>query len=70
MWHAEPVRHTEFWSRLEAVLGDSYAHFWAGQTVISDLGGRTAAEAIAAGVSPKEVWAAVYRTLELPATER
>jgi len=64
------VRHTEFWSRLEAVLGDSYAHFWAGQTVMSDLGGRTAAEAIAAGVSPKEVWAAVYRVLELPSSER
>lgn len=64
------MRHTEFWARLEATLGDSYAHFWAGQTVITGLGGRTVTEAIAAGASPKEVWAAVHRTLELPASER
>jgi hypothetical protein len=38
--------------------------------VIGDLGGRTASEALAAGVPPKEVWAAVWKVLELPASER
>ena len=28
------------------------------------------AEALAAGVEPKEVWAAVWRVLELPPSER
>lgn len=64
------MRHTEFWARLEAALGDSYAHFWAGQTVIGGLGGRTVTDALAGGASPKEVWAAVHNILELPATDR
>jgi hypothetical protein len=38
--------------------------------VIGDLGGRTAAEALASGVPPKQVWAAVWRALDLPATQR
>ncbi len=65
-----PVRHTEFWERLEAALGRAYARSWAGQYVMSDLGDRTAAEALEAGVPPKQVWAAVWRALELPAKDR
>ena len=63
------MRHTEFWSRLGAALGDSYARFWAERQVIAALDGRTPAEALAAGVPPKQVWAAVHEDLELPASE-
>lgn len=64
------MRHTEFWARLEHALGKAYARSWASQFVMGDLDGRTAEEALAAGVSPKQVWAAVWRALDLPATER
>jgi hypothetical protein len=64
------VRHSEFWTRLEQHLGDGYAQVWADQFVIGDLGHRTVAEALAAGWTPKEVWAAVRVALELPASER
>lgn len=64
------MRHTEFWVRLERALGRAYARSWASQFVMGDLGGRTAQEALDAGVAPKEVWAAVWRALELPGTER
>ena len=64
------MRHTEFWARMEHALGPAYARSWADLFVIGDLGGRTASEALAAGVSPKEVWAAVWKVLELPASER
>ena len=64
------MRHTEFWSRLEHALGQGYASSWASQFVMGDLGGRTAEEALAAGESPKEVWAAVWQALDLPASER
>lgn len=64
------MRHTEFWDRMERALGASYARSWASLYVIGDLGGRTAEEALAAGVSPKEVWRAVWAVLELPAKER
>jgi len=64
------VRHTEFWARLEHALGDAYYRSWAEQFVMADLGRRTAQEALDAGVAPKQVWAAVWKALELPATER
>lgn len=64
------MRHTEFWQRLEAALGAGYAPSWARMFVMSDLGGRTASEALDAGVPPKEVWAAVWSALDLPASER
>lgn len=64
------MRHTEFWARLDHHLGRAYARTWAEQQVIGDLGSRTPAEALDAGVPPKEVWAAVWQALELPASER
>jgi hypothetical protein len=64
------VRHTEFWARLDHHLGPAYSRTWAELQVIGDLGHRTAVEALQAGVPPKEVWAAVWRALELPPSER
>jgi hypothetical protein len=55
---------------MEAALGPTYARSWAERFVIADLGGRTAEEALAAGISPKEVWRAVHAVLNLPARER
>lgn len=64
------MRHTEFWSRLEHALGSGYARTWAEQHVIAELGSRTATEALAAGESPKRVWEAVWRTLDLPQRDK
>jgi hypothetical protein len=64
------MRQTEFWSRMDAALGEAYARFWADQFVMSELGGRTASQALAAGVPAKQVWAAVWRALGLPDSER
>ncbi|HET7432116.1 MAG TPA: DUF3046 domain-containing protein [Nocardioides sp.] len=64
------MRHTEFWSRMESALGPAYARSWAEQVVIGDLGERTVSEALDAGEPPKTVWAAVWRTLGLPPSER
>lgn len=64
------MRHTEFWDRMDQALGAAYARSWASLYVIADLDGRTAEQALAAGVPPKEVWRAVWAALELPARER
>ncbi|HEY3528014.1 MAG TPA: DUF3046 domain-containing protein [Nocardioides sp.] len=64
------MRHTEFWARMESALGPAYARAWADQFVIGDLGERTAQQALDAGEPPKVVWAAVWRTLDLPPSER
>ena len=55
---------------MEEALGPAYHRAWATQIVLADLGGRTAQEALDAGVPPKQVWAAVWRALELPANQR
>jgi len=64
------VRHTEFWDRMEQALGPAYARSWAEQQVLAGLGHRTVKEALAEGEAPKDVWRAVWETLELPARER
>ena len=64
------MRHTEFWARMDEALGSSYARAWAEQFVIRHLDGRTVQEALDAGVPPKEVWRAVWATLDLPASQR
>jgi hypothetical protein len=64
------MRHTEFWDRLDHALGRAWSRSWAELFVIGELGSRTAVEALDAGVAPKQVWAAVWRVLELPETDR
>jgi hypothetical protein len=64
------MRHTEFWARMEAALGEAYATSWARSHVMGALGERTAVEALAAGYTPKEVWRVVWETLGLPPSQR
>jgi len=59
------MRETELWARLEAALGASYAHAWAEQIVLADLGGRTVVEAMAAGLPGLRIWRAVWAYLGL-----
>jgi len=51
----------EFGARANAVVND---------LVLSRAGGCTAAEAIAAGVDPREVWLALCEELDVPAERR
>lgn len=64
------MRHTEFWERMDAALGNAYARSWADMHVMSELEGRTAAQALADGVPPRSVWRAVWQALGLPASEK
>ncbi len=64
------MRHTEFWERMDEVLGRDYARAWAEQQAIAALDGRTVQQALAAGEPPKQVWRAVWAVLDLPASQR
>jgi hypothetical protein len=64
------VRHTEFWARMEAALGPTYARFWAEQHVLHELGERTVLDSLEAGEPPKVVWRAVWAELGLPPRDR
>jgi hypothetical protein len=55
---------------MESALGPTYARTWSREHVIAGLGGRTVAQALEAGESPKTVWRAVWENLGLPPTER
>lgn len=64
------MTHTEFWERMAQALGAGYARSWAEQYSISELGSRTVTDALAAGESPRDVWLAVWKTLDLPLVDR
>ena len=53
---------------MEEALGPPTTAPGRSQFVMAELDGRTAQEALDAGVPPKQVWAAVWRALGLPAT--
>jgi len=59
------VRLTDFWERMEQVLGPSYAHSWAHDVVLPPLG-LTVDQALSSGVETREVWDAVCATTEVP----
>nr|WP_204342340.1 DUF3046 domain-containing protein [Micromonospora terminaliae] len=50
---------TDFWARLEEAFGPGYATSIASDQVLSQLGGRTIEQALAAGVETHVVWRAV-----------
>jgi hypothetical protein len=54
-----PVRLTDFWDRLDQVFGPGYAASVATDQVLPQLGGRTIAQALAAGEETVVVWRAV-----------
>jgi hypothetical protein len=64
------VRLQEFWSRLDGQFGSLRAQSVARDHVFASLGGRSAVEAIEAGLSVRKVWLAICEEYEVPAKER
>lgn len=64
------MRLTDFWSRMETALGESYAQSWAHDHVLAQLGGRTPVQAIDEGHEVVDVWRAVHAELRLPPRDR
>jgi hypothetical protein len=64
------VRMQEFWSRLEGHFGSMRAQTVTRDHVFSALGGRTAVQAIEAGVAVRKVWLAICEEYDVPPKER
>ena len=64
------MRLQEFWSRLAEQFGSMRAETVARDHVFSALGGRTAVDAIEAGVDVRRVWLAICEEYEVPAKQR
>jgi hypothetical protein len=64
------VRLTDFWGRMDARFGPSYARSYAADQVLATLGGRTVLQALGDGEDAKRVWRAVCEATDAPASER
>ncbi|MCF6745076.1 DUF3046 domain-containing protein [Blastococcus sp. KM273128] len=64
------MRLQEFWSRLDGQFGSMRAQSVARDHVFSELGGRTAVDAIEAGLPVRKVWLAVCEAFDVPPRER
>jgi Protein of unknown function (DUF3046) len=64
------VRLQEFWSRLDSRFGPMRAQSVSRDHVFSVLGGRTAVEAIEAGVPIRRIWLAICEDFDVPPKER
>ena len=60
------MRLTDFWERMRAHFGESYADSYARDHHMSELGGRTIVEALDAGMDAKDVWRVVCRVADVP----
>lgn len=60
------MRLTEFHERVTQQFGAAYGASVLVDHVLSDFGGRTAAQAIEAGVEPREVWRALCADFDVP----
>lgn len=64
------MRLTVFWERMHERFGEVYAGSVVRDFTLAGLGGRTAEEALAAGVPAKQVWLALCEFFEVPAKDR
>jgi Protein of unknown function (DUF3046) len=64
------VRLQEFWSRMRDEFGSMRAESVARDHVFAAIGGRTAIEAIDAGVNVRKVWLAICEEYEVPPKRR
>jgi len=64
------VRLQEFWARLDGQFGSMRAQSVARDHVFGALGGRTAVQAIDAGLPVRKVWLAICEEYEVPVKER
>jgi hypothetical protein len=64
------VRLQDFWSRMRGQFGPLRAETVARDHVFGTLGGRSAVEAIDAGLPVRRVWLAVCEEYDVPAKDR
>lgn len=60
------MRLSEFWERMRAQFGDTYAASVAKDHVFAELGDRTVEQALADGEDAKTVWRAVCAEFDVP----
>jgi hypothetical protein len=65
-----PVRLSDFWRLMDDEFGAGYARSLARDHVLGALGNRTPAQALEAGIGPREVWLALCDDMDVPESRR
>ncbi|NKX56094.1 DUF3046 domain-containing protein [Arthrobacter mobilis] len=64
------MRLSDFWRLMDDEFGSGYSRVLAADLVLTGLGGRTALQALEAGIPPKSVWLAVCEMQDVPPQRR
>jgi len=64
------LKLSEFQFAVDAEFGAGYGRVVVDDLVLASLGGRTAREALAAGVRPRDVWLALCEATDVPESRR
>ncbi|WP_309107188.1 DUF3046 domain-containing protein [Arthrobacter sp.] len=64
------MRISEFWRLMDDEFGAGYSRVLSSSLVLAAVGGRTADQALAAGVSPRSVWLAICELQDVPPERR
>ncbi len=64
------MRVSEFWRAVDQVFGEAYGSVVTRDVVLEGLGGRSAVDALAAGVDARRVWDALCDSQEVPMDRR
>ncbi len=64
------MRLSEFREAVRLEYGEAYGRVVTGELVLPDLGNRTADDALAAGLTPKQVWLALCIATDVPPERR
>jgi hypothetical protein len=64
------MKLSEFQIAVDDEFGPGYGGVVVNDLVLEDVGGRTAREALAAGVAPRDVWLALCEATDVPPERR
>jgi hypothetical protein len=64
------VRLSEFWLAMSDEFGEAYGRVLSKDLVLSALGGRTAEQAISAGLPTRDIWLAICEAQDVPVNRR
>jgi Protein of unknown function (DUF3046) len=64
------MKLSEFQIAVDEEFGPGYASVVVNDLVLTGLGGRTAREALAAGITPRDVWLALCEATDVPPARR
>ncbi|HEY8702256.1 MAG TPA: DUF3046 domain-containing protein [Arthrobacter sp.] len=64
------MRISNYWRLMDDEFGAGYSRVLSSTLVLAGVGGRTADQALAAGVSPRKVWLALCDVQDVPPERR